>query len=159
MADPPTGVLFVCLGNICRSPTAEAVFRVVVARAGLEGRFHIDSAGTGDWHVGEAPDARMQRAAAARDYPLAGRARQVEPGDFERFEQLLAMDAANLRELRRRAPEAALGRIRLLRDYDPEGGGDVPDPYYGGAEGFDTVVTIVERSCRGLLADLVPGRR
>jgi protein-tyrosine phosphatase len=150
----PTQVLFVCLGNICRSPTAEGVFRVLVADAGLADDFVIDSAGTGDWHVGEAPDRRMQQAATARGYPLSGAARQVRAADFARFDHILAMDRSNLRDLVHLAPAEHLSKIRLLRQYDPLGGGDVPDPYYGGPEGFDEVVTIVERSCAGLLATL-----
>lgn len=153
---PPTRVLFVCLGNICRSPTAEGVFRRLVADAGLADAFDIDSAGTGDWHVGEPPDRRMQAAAAARGYPLGGTARQVRGADFAAFDHILAMDRDNLRDLVRQAPAEHRAKIRLLRDYDPLGGGDVPDPYYEGPAGFDEVVTIVERACRGLLAAL-PG--
>lgn len=153
----PTHVLFVCLGNICRSPTAEGVFRVLVAEAGLAEDFVIDSAGTGDWHVGEAPDRRMQQAAAARGYPLGGTARQVRAADFTRFDHILAMDRSNLRDLVHLAPGEQLAKIRLLRQYDPAGGGDVPDPYYGAADGFDEVVTIVERSCAALLATLRGG--
>jgi protein-tyrosine phosphatase len=151
-------VLFVCLGNICRSPTAEAVFRELAERQGHAGRFHVDSAGTGDWHVGEAPDGRMRRAAEGRGYALEGRARQVRPEDFEHFDHVLAMDRANLRELLRVAPAAQHPKIRLLRDLDPHGGDDVPDPYHGGAEGFDEVVTILERSCAALLEELAEGR-
>ena len=150
----PTWVLFVCLGNICRSPTAECVFRSLVERAGVADDFVIDSAGTGDWHVGEPPDRRMQQAAAARGYSLAGTARQVKPADFARYDHILALDRANLRDLVHLAPGEHQTKIRLLRQFDPAGGGDVPDPYYGGADGFDEVVTIVERSCAGLLAEI-----
>jgi protein-tyrosine phosphatase len=152
-----TRVLFVCLGNICRSPTAEGVFRRLVAEAGLAGRFAIDSAGTGDWHLGEAPDPRMQAAATALGYPLGGTARQVRPADFATFDHILAMDQSNLRDLVQLAPAEHRAKVRLLRQYDPAGAGDVPDPYYGGAEGFTEVVRIVERSCRALLADLTAG--
>jgi protein-tyrosine phosphatase len=152
-----TRVLFVCLGNICRSPTAEGVFRRLVADAGLADRFVIDSAGTGDWHVGEPPDPRMQAAATALGYPLDGTARQVRADDFAAFDHILAMDRSNLRDLVHLAPAEHLAKIGLLRQHDPVGGGDVPDPYYSGPEGFTEVVRIIERSCNGLLAELTTG--
>ena len=148
-------VLFVCLGNICRSPTAEGVFRTLVEEAGLSDIFEIDSAGTGDWHTGAPADARMLRAARTRGYTLTSSARLVDPSDFERFDQILAMDRDNYRHLVRMAPEAHRSKIRLFRDDDPEGRGqDVPDPYYGGAAGFEHVLDIVERTARALLARL-----
>jgi protein-tyrosine phosphatase len=153
-----TRVLFVCLGNICRSPLAENVFRHVVAEAGREDEFDIDSAGTGSWHVGERPDARAASVAEAHGVQVRGHARQVTPLDLQRFDYVLAMDRENLEELElmaRREPAAA--RIELLRDYDPRPeGGEVPDPYYGGADGFEEVFDIVSRSCRALLAGIAP---
>jgi protein-tyrosine phosphatase len=145
----------VCLGNICRSPAAEAVFRHLVTEAGLSARFMIDSAGTGAWHVGERADRRMREAASSRGIDLTSVARQVTPDDFDRFDHILAMDTDNLRALKRMASSAHGARVRLFRDLDPEGtGGDVPDPYYGGADGFDEVLDIVERAGRALLAEL-----
>jgi protein-tyrosine phosphatase len=153
----PIRVLFVCAGNICRSPMAEGVFRHLVREAGLEGRFEIDSAGTGAWHEGEAPDERAASAALRRGVTLAGEARQVRPEDFRRFDYLLAMDTENLRALERLKRYAAPGaEVRLFREFDAESVRanvplDVPDPYYGGARGFDDVYDMVERAGRGLL--------
>jgi len=147
-------VLFVCLGNICRSPTAEGAFRHFVAETGLGDRVEVDSAGTGGWHAGEAPDRRMRQAAAAQGITVEGRARQVRADDFERFHWIVAMDRENLADLHRLAPAGHGARIVLLRDFDPEGGDDVPDPYYGGARGFDEVVDIVRRSCRALFEEV-----
>ena len=148
-------VLFVCLGNICRSPTAEGVFRALVEEAGLSATFEIDSAGTGDWHTGTPADARMRRAARTRGYDLTSTARVVDHGDFERFDHILAMDQDNYRHLLHMAPPAHRPKIRLFRDDDPEGRGeDVPDPYYGGAAGFERVLDIVERTARALLTRL-----
>jgi protein-tyrosine phosphatase len=149
-------ILFVCMGNICRSPTAEAVMRGIVREAGLEDEIALDSAGIGDWHVGHAPDARATEAAARRGVTLAGSARQVRPRDFEDFDLLLAMDRDNHAELRALAPDAAAAeKVHMLREFDPESAGapdlDVPDPYYGGAQGFETVLDQVEAACRGLL--------
>lgn len=149
-------VLFVCLGNICRSPTAEGVFRALVAQAGQSDIFEIDSAGTGDWHVGAPADARMRRAAKARGYHLTSVARTIHPKDFAHFDHILAMDEDNLRHLRRSAPEPHRDKIRLFRDDDPQGRGqEVPDPYYGGATGFENVLDIVERTAAALLTRLV----
>ena len=152
-------LLFVCLGNICRSPTAEGVMRKLVREAGLEDRVEIDSAGTGGWHVGAAPDERATEAARRRGIALSGCARRVEPADFERFDLVLAMDRGNLRDLRALAPTPqAAEKVRLLREFDPRSGGapdlDVPDPYYGGPDGFDEVLDLVEAACRGLLAEV-----
>ncbi|HUF75513.1 MAG TPA: low molecular weight protein-tyrosine-phosphatase [Longimicrobiales bacterium] len=149
-------VLFVCLGNICRSPVAENVFRHLVEEAGLAEEFEIDSAGTGSWHVGESPDQRSASVARARGIELDGRARQVTAEDLSTYDHVIAMDRDNLRELQRLARgSAATARIELLRAYDPErDADDVPDPYYGGARGFENVFDIVSRSCRNLLASL-----
>ena len=149
-------VLFVCLGNICRSPTAEAVLRALAAREAPELLVEVDSAGTAGYHVGEPPDPRTRQAAARRGYDLSTlRARVVEPADFERFDLILAMDRENLRVLRRRAPAQAHERVRLFLEFAPEAGPeDVPDPYYGGANGFEEVLDLVETATRGLLAHL-----
>jgi protein-tyrosine phosphatase len=149
-------ILFVCLGNICRSPTAEGVLRVLAAREAPELPLEIDSAGTAGYHVGEPPDPRMCHAAARRGYDLSGlRARVVEPADFERFDLILAMDQENLRVLKRRAPAPAHERLRLFLEFAPESEtAEVPDPYYGGAPGFEQVLDLVESAARGLLAHL-----
>ena len=148
-------VLFVCMGNICRSPTAEGVFRALAEGEGVE--VAIDSAGLGRWHVGDPPDERATAAAASRSIGLSGAARQVEPADFDRFDLLVAMDAENVAGLQRLAPDGeAAEKIRLLREFDPDAGGDldVPDPYYGGPDGFEDVLDMVERSSRGLLEEV-----
>ncbi|AJX96094.1 low molecular weight protein-tyrosine-phosphatase [Burkholderia pseudomallei] len=149
-------ICFVCLGNICRSPTAEGVMRHQVAAAGLDGAIEIDSAGTGDWHVGEAPDARAQQAARARGYDLSAlRARQIGDADFERFDLVLAMDGANLAALRKRCPPQYRGKVRLLMEFAGDGSaGDIADPYFGGARGFEQVLDQCEAVCRGLLDSL-----
>jgi protein-tyrosine phosphatase len=156
-----TRLLFVCMGNICRSPTAEGVMRHLVAERGLEDEIVIDSAGTGGWHVGHPPDERSARVAAGRGIALEGAARQVRPADFRDFDLLLCADASNARELRRLAPDAeAAAKIRLLREFDPGSQGapdlDVPDPYYGGPDGFDHVLDLVEAACAGLLDEIAP---
>lgn len=154
----PVSVCFVCLGNICRSPTAEGVFQKLVDDAGLAQYISIDSAGTGSWHVGESADARSREAATKRGYVLASRARQVAKADFGRFDYLLAMDHDNLRaleDLARSLGFSAAGppHVALLRDFDETApaGSIVPDPYHGGARGFEEVLDICERACRGLL--------
>ena len=152
-------ILFVCLGNICRSPTAEAVMRGLVADAGLDGEILIESAGTGDWHIGEPPDRRSVAAAAERGVELGGSSRQVTAADFERFDALIAMDAFNRDDLLAMAPDAAAEpRVRMLREFGDGGELDVPDPYGGGADGFAEVVEIVERNCSALLEELRAGR-
>jgi protein-tyrosine phosphatase len=158
MSRPPS-VLFVCLGNICRSPTGEGVMRALVDEAGLTDSIEIDSAGTGDWHIGHPPDARATEAAAAQGITLAGAARQVTPDDFEQFDLLVAMDRSNQRDLEALAPDDdARRKVVLLREYDPEavaaGDLEVPDPYYGGDDGFTEVVAMVQRACAGLLDEL-----
>jgi protein-tyrosine phosphatase len=155
-------LLFVCLGNICRSPTAEGTMRQLISEAGLEDQIELDSAGTGAWHVGERPDRRATAAARERGIELEGRARQVERSDFEEFDLLLAMDRANLRDLRALAHgEAERAKVRLLREFDPRSDGDgtldVPDPYYGGEEGFDEVLDLVGAACAGLLEQIRAG--
>lgn len=149
-------ILFVCLGNICRSPSAEAVMRKLTEREGAEGSIEIDSAGTSGWHAGEAPDPRAAQAARGRGIRLRGAARRVEPEDFERFDLILAMDRSNLLTLRQLAPdEEARTKVRMLREFDPASEGsddlDVPDPYHGGPEGFDRVLDLLEAACEGLL--------
>jgi protein-tyrosine phosphatase len=150
-------ILFVCMGNICRSPTAEGVMRRLVEQAGLEDRIEVESAGTGGWHVGEPPDERATLAARRRGVTLAGAAQQVTRDDFRGFDLLIALDRANLRELLALAPdEDAAEKVRLLREFDPAAAGvlDVPDPYYGGDRGFETVLDMVEAACRGLLDEV-----
>ncbi|HDV6326232.1 TPA: low molecular weight phosphotyrosine protein phosphatase [Burkholderia cenocepacia] len=149
-------ICFVCLGNICRSPTAEGVMRHQVDAAALADRIAIDSAGTGDWHVGEPPDTRAQAAARSRGYDLSAlRARQVSAADFEQFDLLLAMDEANLAELRRRCPPQYREKVRLLMEFAPGATEtEVADPYFGGAQGFEQVLDQVECACAGLLETL-----
>jgi protein-tyrosine phosphatase len=147
-------VCFVCLGNICRSPTAEGVMRHLVREAGLETAVRVDSAGTGSWHVGEAPDRRARAAGNRRGIEISGAARQFQRSDFARFDYVLAMDGANFDELAELAPNAgALEKLHLLRSFDPAApkNAAVPDPYYGGPEGFDEVVELCIAACRPLL--------
>lgn len=158
----PIRVLFVCLGNICRSPTAEGLLRARLEEDGLEGRVEVDSAGTGAWHVGEGPDRRMARAAARRGYRLDGAARQVTPEDFDRFDLVVAMDRDNFADLERMAPGSGAGRaeLKLFSEFLPPGSPeDVPDPYYGGAEGFDRVLDLVEEGCAAIVEHLLGGGR
>jgi protein-tyrosine phosphatase len=149
-------ILFVCLGNICRSPTAEVVFRVVAAREAPDIALEIDSAGTAGYHVGELPDKRTRQAAARRGYDLSAlRARVVEPRDFEHYDLILAMDRENLRSLERRAPAHARERLRLFLEFAPQTGiSEVPDPYYGGPNGFEDVLDLIEAASRGLIEHL-----
>ena len=155
-------VCFVCLGNICRSPTAEGVMRELVREAGLEPHVALDSAGTGDWHVGELPDPRTREAARRRGYTLDHRARQFTRADLERFDLVLAMDRANLAHLERLAERAGIApRITLLRAFDATApyGAEVPDPYAGDGDAFELVLDICERACRGLLQHVREARR
>lgn len=155
-ATPPTRVLFVCLGNICRSPAAEGVFLHLLQRQGLEEAFAVDSAGTGGWHVGKPADPRMRAAASRRGIELPSRARQLEPADLQRFDYILTMDDDNLRavrELERRHGGTATiqpltAHCQRLRS------AEVPDPYYGGPEGFERVLDLLEDACAGLLQRL-----
>lgn len=148
-----TSVLFVCLGNICRSPLAEGVFRDLVEQAGLAGRIGIDSAGTGDWHVGRAPDRRSQAVAAKYGIDISGlRARQICRADFDRFRFIIAMDRSNLADITAIAPRAHAAEVRLLLDYAGGAKGrHVPDPYYGGPEDFEETYCLVREGCEGLL--------
>jgi protein-tyrosine phosphatase len=150
--DKKISVVFVCMGNICRSPTAEAVFRHYVENAGLSERIRIDSAGTHDYHIGEPPDARTRRAAQQRGYDMSAlRGRQVEAADFERFDYVLAMDRANLAILHGLAQQRG-GRPRLFLEFAKHHKErEVPDPYYGGEEGFERVLDMVEDAAEGLL--------
>ena len=147
-------VLFVCMGNICRSPTAHGVFRQRVARAGLADKVRIDSAGTHSAHRGEPPDARAQSQAWRRGYVLADlRSRQITDGDFHTFDLLLAMDYDNLAELRRRCPPEQQYRLRRMTEFCLHTSSPVvPDPYYGNAQGFANVLNLLEDACDGLLA-------
>jgi len=152
----PVSVLFVCLGNICRSPLAEGVFQALAAEAGMKDLCRVDSAGTGAYHVGEAPDPRSVAVAHEHGIALEGLARQVTPHDLERFDWIVAMDASNRRSLQALPGPGSPPRIVLLRDFDPESpGADVPDPYYGGGDGFERVFEIVNRSCRSLLQEIL----
>jgi protein-tyrosine phosphatase len=153
----PVRLSFVCLGNICRSPTAEAVMRHLVKQAGLDGLIVLDSAGLGDWHIGNARDPRSQAVGHRRGIPLEGVARQFQPEDFARFDYVLAMDRQNRDGLLGLAPDQeARAKVRLLRSFDPASPpeAEVPDPYYGGPRGFDEVFEICEAACAGLLADV-----
>ena len=159
----PVSVLFVCMGNICRSPTAEGVFRHRVEAAGLAHRFHIDSAGTHGYHVGEPPDARSMEYAAKRGYDLsAQRSRKVTAQDFEEFDYLLAMDHDNLKLLKAACPQQHQHKLGLMMSHATRSGSDVvPDPYYGGGRGFDLVLDYIEDAADGLIAALgasKPGR-
>jgi protein-tyrosine phosphatase len=145
---------FVCLGNICRSPTAEGVMLHLVREAGLEPHLRLDSAGTAAHHAGELPDARARAAAARRGIELGGRARQFRRADWSRFDYVLAMDESNYADLRASAPTAdVLKKLHLLRSFDPASpvGAAVPDPYYGGDAGFDQVIELCFAACRPLL--------
>lgn len=151
-----TRVLFVCLGNICRSPTAEGIFCKVVTDARMQDRIFIDSAGTGGWHIGKSPDARAVSAAKARGYDLSSlRARQVAATDFEAFDFILAMDHANLSDLQSMKPDHYQGHLGLFLDFaEHSRHREVPDPYYGGAAGFDLVLDLIEDASAGLLRQL-----
>jgi len=150
-------ILFVCLGNICRSPMAEGVFRRAAEEQGVLDRFEIDSAGLGHWHVGQAPDARAQDTTLNRGIDISGQsARQVEPGDFARFDLLLAMDGENYRELVQLAPSDARHKIRLFLDFAPDAAAtDVPDPFFDGPAGFDHAFDLIDQAARGLLNHLL----
>ena len=149
-------VLFVCLGNICRSPTAEGVFRALVERQELGQQIAVDSAGVGAWHIGSPPDRRAQAAARQRGIDLAGqRARQAKAGDFQRFDYILAMDAQNHSDLAGLCPPGEEHRLHRFLDFAPElSRRDVPDPYYGGGDGFNIVLDMIEAASEGLLAHI-----
>lgn len=148
----PVRVLMVCLGNICRSPTAHGVFQQRVENAGLSGLIEVDSAGTGDFHLGEKPDVRSRQAAQQRGYNLGSlRARQVRSDDFERFDYILAMDDNNLRDLQALCPAPLQHKLRLFMEFADNNYLSVPDPYYGDGEGFQLVLNLVEEAADALL--------
>ena len=149
-------VLFVCLGNICRSPTADGIFRHLVEEAGLADQVLIDSAGTGDWHIGHAPDQRTAEKALLRGYDLSMlRARQVAADDYSTFDYILAMDQQNLADMQSQCPASHQHKLDLFLNYATDTDvRAVPDPYYGGPEGFDRVLDLVEAGCQGLLAHI-----
>jgi protein-tyrosine phosphatase len=151
---PAVRICFVCMGNICRSPTAEGVMAKLLHGAGLTDRVAIDSAGTGAWHVGELPDPRSRAAAKRRGVTLDHPARQFTRRDFDRFDLVIAMDATNLRHLQLMSEQRSTPELRLLRSFDPDAppGADIPDPYSGGNAGFEHVLDLCERACAGLLA-------
>lgn len=151
-----TKVLFVCLGNICRSPTADGIFRELVKREKLDQKIIVDSAGTGDWHIGKAPDSRTVAAAKKRGYDLSVlRARQVSAADFDEFDYVLAMDNSNLRDLQRLKPTHFTGHLGLFLEFGSDKSHrEVPDPYYGGNDGFELVLDLVEEAAEGLLAHI-----
>lgn len=154
-------ICFVCLGNIIRSPLAENLFRHLAEEKGVSHKYIVDSAGTSAYHIGEKPDIRMRRVAAQHGLRYSGRARQFEQRDFNRFDLIIAMDLENKRDLERLArTEEEKSKIRLLREFDPEGRPTdaVPDPYYGGVQGFEETYRIVKRSCLGLLKTLEDGK-
>ena len=157
MPTTPIRVLFVCLGNICRSPTAEGVFRTLVREKGLENRFEIDSAGTGDWHIGQAPDARATAACRRAGIDISThRARLVRSDDFAHFDRILACDAMNLADLKAMAPAGARARVDLLMPFAgrPEET-EVPDPYYGTERDFDAILERCRAACGGLLQTFI----
>lgn len=152
---PKISVLFVCMGNICRSPTAEGVFRHLVTDSGLDEHVHIDSAGTHAYHVGEPPDRRARAAAERRGISLEDiQARRVQPDDFERFSYIIAMDQDNLAILEEQSEGAHREKLRLFLEFSSGPEKEVPDPYYGGATGFERVLDLVEDAGRGLLEEL-----
>jgi len=162
------GVLFVCLGNICRSPTAHGVFQQLVNQRGLAQKIIVDSAGTGDWHIGRAPDQRSTAAALQRGYDLSElRARQVAREDFSSFDYILAMDKENLRNLQLLRPDSFNGELKLFLDYSRDSGSgsnaaeyrEVPDPYYGDKDNFELVIDLVENAAAGLLDTIVAHHR
>ena len=154
-------VLFVCLGNICRSPTAEGVFRKTVQSRGLDARFEIDSAGTGDWHINSPPDQRARRAAARRGVDLdALRARQISAADLAAFDYLIAMDRDNYADLQRLAGAQHQHKVHLFLSFSAGAERDeVPDPYYGGAQGFDQVLDLIERASSDLLDHIIKAQQ
>lgn len=152
-------VCFVCMGNICRSPLAEGVFKHLVAEKGLGHNFHIESFGIGAWHVGEDPDPRSRAVARAHGLRLTSRAQQFRPKDFARFDHVLALDETIADDLQRLTSDpTSQTKIRLLRPYDPQANGsrDVPDPYYGNQPEFELIYQMIERACQALLKELSP---
>lgn len=150
-------VCFVCLGNICRSPTAEGIMAQIVEEEGLSKAIELDGAGTGDWHLGERPDGRAQETARKRGFELPGRSQLFTPAHFDRYDYVVAMDKSNRENLMAMATSPDdREKVSLLRDHDPDSpeGSEVPDPYFGGPDGFDEVFDICDAGCRGLLAHL-----
>jgi len=156
--DNPFKICFVCLGNICRSPTAEGAMQHLVNEAGLEDYFYIDSAGTAAYHIGEPANSKSQRVANEHGIQLHSRGRKFERADLEEFDLILAMDEENYQNVKRLDQAGAYtDKIKKMREYDPEpGDGNVPDPYYGGMDGFELVFNVVKRSCAHLLDELKP---
>jgi len=155
--DKKIKVLFVCMGNICRSPTADAVFRHLVKEAGVDHMIDVDSAGTHAYHIGNPPDDRAQNTALQRGYKMHDlRARAVQPSDFEEFDYILAMDKENLSLLQQRSPQQHINKIQLFMQYSTQASPDaeVPDPYFGGHQGFELVFDMVEEASQGLLEHL-----
>jgi len=154
--DKSSRILFVCLGNICRSPTAEGVMRHFAARETPPMKIEIDSAGTAGYHIGAAPDSRSQAVARRRGIDISGlRARRVEPGDYSKFDLMLAMDRENLRALKSARPDNARAQLRLFLEYAPQSGLlEIPDPYYGTERDFELVLDLCTAAARGLIAEL-----
>ncbi len=152
----PFKIVFVCLGNICRSPTAEGIFQHLVNERGLQPYFYIDSAGTSAYHIGEPANSKSRQVAEQQGVKLQSRARRFEAGDLEEFDLILAMDSENHENLQRLDRNSSFnGKIRMMREYDPQpGDGEVPDPYYGGMDGFQHVFEVLKRSCEALLDEL-----
>ncbi len=148
-------VLFVCLGNICRSPTAEGVFRQLATDQGLADRLHIDSCGTGNWHLGKAPDARSMEAAGRRGIDISGlRARQIKVDDLDQYDYVLVMDRQNLADVRDLWHQNGGAEPRLFLEFGESGQAEVPDPYYGGEDGFERVLDLIHDASKGLLDDI-----
>ena len=151
-SDQTLKVLMICLGNICRSPTAQGVLSSLIINKNLESTITVDSAGTGSWHIGKTPDARSTLAASARGYDISKlTARRIEEADFAEFDYLLAMDKSNLYDLNRLCPEKYTHKLELLLNFESSGRISVPDPYYGGSSGFEVVLDLIEDACKGYL--------